>query len=127
MRKMRAEMLSNPQQNHLGMESRTSVALDVATMTGAGCVLAAAGDRLGRIVMRAIFGRGESVTCAGNTGGRRDELAEDSALRLLLVDGGGGDRRNGMAGVVSGLWGSALQTVSFIGSTMTNQITQKNR
>ena len=82
---MRAEMLSNPQQNH----------------------------------------RGEPVTCAGNTGGRRDELAEDSALRLLLVDGGGGDRRNGMAGVVSGLWGSALRTVFFIGSTMTNQITPK--
>jgi hypothetical protein len=123
MRKIRAEMPSNPQQNHLGMELNASIALDVAPMTGAGCVLAAAGDRLGRIVMSAVSGRGEPITCAGNTGGPRDKIREDSARRLMLADGGGGDRCSGMAGVVSALWGSTPRIVSFVGSTMTNQIT----
>lgn len=115
-------MASNPQENHLGMEWNVSIALDVATLTGAGCLLAAAGERLGRIVMSTVSGGGDPVTCAGNTCGRRDKIREDSACRLLLADGGG-DRRSGMAGVVSGSWGSALRRVSFVGSTMTNQIT----
>jgi hypothetical protein len=72
MRKISAEMPSNLQQSHLGMESNESIALDVATMIGAGCTVAAArrviggcvsfmftasagaGDRLDELVMRAV-------------------------------------------------------------------------
>jgi hypothetical protein len=51
MRKIRAEMPSNPQQNHLGMESNASIALDVATMTGPGCKMVAAG----RVISDCVF------------------------------------------------------------------------
>jgi hypothetical protein len=123
MRKIRAEMPSKPQQNDLGMESNALIALDVAPMIGTGCPVPAAGDLPNRMGMRAVsffgpgrikfsdagsngvggapagFGRGcktgESAACGGNTGGRRN--------------------------VVSGLWGSAMRTVSFFGSAMTNQ------
>ena len=71
MRKMRAEMPSNPQQNALGRESNGSLVLDVVTMTGeagvmllgcmmSGCVLVmftagrAATAGRGRMVMRAV-------------------------------------------------------------------------
>jgi hypothetical protein len=176
MRKISAEMPSNPQQSDLGMESNASIALDVATMTGAGCTMAAAehvvepgwaetpakfscaagasarGSRFvsaldGASGAPAGFGRGwrigEVATFGGNTGGRCDEM---TGLLVLTGDGGvivGGDRRGGTAGVrdgrgiraisclapsfwrpgvVSGLWGSALRTVSFFGSAMTGHV-----
>src|SRR6266853_6007091 len=126
MRKISAEMPSNPQQNHPGMESNASIESDVAT-------IAAAGDLPSRMGMRAVsfwikfpdaggasallgsrlvagsngfggapvgFGRGcktgASTVCGSNPGGRRN--------------------------IVSGLWGSGIRTVSFFGSAMTNQI-----
>ena len=185
MRKISAEMPSNPQQNHLGMESNASIALDVATMAdycrpqsrfrcrmvmravsffgpgwtetpakfsdaaGASAgeskfAVVPASDKTG--VAPAGFGRGcrtgEAATFGGNTGGRCDEMMGT----VLTGDGGvivGGDRRGGMAGVrdgrgiravscfapsfwrpgvVSGLWGSAMRTVSFFGSAMTDHV-----
>jgi hypothetical protein len=90
---------------------------------------------------------GDVAGCGGKTGGRCDELTEDSAAgstlmgeRDLIV---GGDRRSGIAGVlegktilavsrsappfcgpcwVSGLGGSAMRTVSFFGSAMTGHV-----
>jgi hypothetical protein len=78
MRKINAEMPSNPQQNHLGMESNASIVLDGATMTGdvcaiagrviRGCVFltvnAGAGDGFDSMVMRAVsfFGPGWTET-----------------------------------------------------------------
>ena len=62
MRKMSVEMPSNPQQNQLGMESSASIALETATMTGAGCRTDAAGDCLGRMVMRAVSFFGSAMT-----------------------------------------------------------------
>jgi hypothetical protein len=50
MRKISAEMPSNLQQSHLGMESNESIALDVATMIGAGCTVAAARRVIGGCV-----------------------------------------------------------------------------
>ena len=60
MRKIRAERPSNPQQNHLGMESNPSIALDVAARPGAGWTMAGDGDGRGKIVIRAVsfFGLG---------------------------------------------------------------------
>ena len=57
MRKIRAEMPSNPQQNDLGRESNGSIAWDVATLTGAG---------FDRMVIRAVsfFGPGWTETPA---------------------------------------------------------------
>ncbi len=156
MRKISAEMPSNPQQNHLGMESNASIAPDVATMTGAGCTVAAAGRVIGGCVFFVFtagagvgdgFGKacrtGEAATFGGNTGGRCDEMM---GVPVLTGDVGvivGADRRGGMAGVrdgrriraascfapsfwrpcvVSGLWGSAMRTVSFFGSSMTDHV-----
>ena len=106
MRKISAEMPSNPQQNQRGMESNASLAMDVGTMAGPACVMPAAADCLGGIVMRAVsfFGPGWIET-----------EAKFSA-------GGGRNRRGGVTGVVSGLWGSALRTLSFGGSAITNQV-----
>jgi hypothetical protein len=51
MRKISAEMPSNPQQNQFGMELNASIALDVATMTGASCTMVAAG----RVISDCVF------------------------------------------------------------------------
>ena len=89
------------------------------------------------------FRTGEAATFGGNTGGRCDEMM--GVPVLMGVDGVivGGDRRDGMAGVrdgrrigavsclassfwkpgvVAGLWGSAMRTVSFFGSAMTDHV-----
>ena len=126
MRKIRAEMPSNPQQNDLGMESNALIGFDVATMTGAGCTAVAAG--LGWTEMPAGFGRGCRIGDAATLGG------------TAIV---GGDRCGGMVdvrddrgiraiscfapsfwrpGVVSGLGGSAMRTGSFFGSAMTDHV-----
>jgi hypothetical protein len=111
MRKIRAEMPSNPQQNHPGMPSNAPVELDGATVTGD---------------VRVIAGpaRGVGSECWTGDGG-------------VII---GGDLRGGMAegrriraisclapsfwrpGIVSGFWGSEMRTVSFFGSAMTNQV-----
>ncbi|HEY2615125.1 MAG TPA: hypothetical protein VGI42_05410 [Chthoniobacterales bacterium] len=77
MRKIRAEMPSNPQQNDLGMESKTSPGLDVATITRGVCAVAAGrvisgcvffmftvGAGLGRMVIRAVSFFGPGWTAA---------------------------------------------------------------
>ena len=100
--------------------------------TGAAPVVSSGGCRTGEAV---IFG--------GNTGGRCDETTGISALTGDGWMTDGGDRRGGMAGVrdgrgirakscfapsswrpcvVSGLWGSAMGTVSFFGSAMTDHV-----
>jgi hypothetical protein len=152
MTKIRAEMPSKPQQNHLGIESNASSALDVGTMPGLALPMDDAADRLGGMVMRAVsffgpgwigtranfsdvagavadeagevpvgFGSGcksgEAVTSASNAGGRRNGIRGTG-----LAGDGGGDRRGRRAGVISGLWGSALRTLSFGGSAITNQV-----
>ena len=126
MKKIREEMPSNPQQNHLGMESNASIALGPTTV-GAGCRNVAAGCSISN----------------GNTGGCSDGGME----RLVLMGNwgviAGGDRRGGMAGVragrgiravscftpsfqrpgvVSGFGGNALRTGSFLGSAMTDHV-----
>jgi hypothetical protein len=59
------------------------------------------------------------MASGGKTGGRRNGIMGNSARGpLLMVGDGGGDRRGGMAGVVSGLGGTALRTISFSGSIM---------
>jgi hypothetical protein len=133
MRKIRAERPSNPQQNHLGVESNASLAADGGMMADPVRLVSAATDRAGGIAMRAVsffgpgwperipagFGRGcktgEAVTCAGNSGGRRNGSFRYSAGGSALSDDAGGDRSGRMTGVVSGFWGSA-------GSAMTNHV-----
>jgi hypothetical protein len=130
MRKISTEMPSNPQQNDLGMESNALIVIDGSTMTGAGCTTVAAGRAvgLGWTKTPAGFGRGCRIGDVATFGG------------TAIV---GGDRRDGTAdvrdgrgiraiscfapsfwrtGVVSGLWGSAMRTVSFFGSAMTNHV-----
>ena len=125
-------MPSNPQQNHRGVESSAPLAGDVGMMPGLVGGMAVV-NRLDRIGMRAVsffgpgwvgripagFGSGceagEAVTCAGNSGGRRNGSCRYSARGFALSDDAGGDRSGRMTGVVSGLWGSA-------GSAMTNQV-----
>ena len=123
MRKMSAERPSNPQQNHRGVESNAPLAMDGGSVPGPACAMPPA-DCPGRKIMRAVsffgpgsppagFGcgcgrkTGEGVTCVRNSGGRSG-IGRDSCLGLALRDDGGGDRRGGLTGVVSGFWGSAL-------------------
>jgi hypothetical protein len=147
MRKMRAEMPSKLQQNHLGMETNASRLLDVAAMIDAEGRVAAAessGRRLRRAVSFLSPGRpersvksseaavasrlvagsdklsggpvglgrgrriGEAPACSGDAGGGRNGITGDSPLGPAPAGDGGGDRRGGMTGVVSGVWGSAL-------------------
>ena len=173
-------MPNNPQQNDLGMESNESVALDGATLTGAGFdrmvirpvsffgpgwteTAAKFSDAAGASAGESKFAvvptsdetgvapagfdggcrTGEAVTFDGNTGGRCDET---TGIPALTGDGwmiDGGDRRVGMTGVrdgrgirakscfatsfwrpgvISDPWGSALRTVSFFGSAMTDHV-----
>jgi hypothetical protein len=59
------------------------------------------------------------VTCAGNSGGRRNGVCRDSVRETVLSgNDGGGDRSGRMTGVVSGFWGSA-------GLAMTNQVARE--
>ena len=72
------------------------------------------------------LGRGrrmaEAPACSGGAGGRRNGMTGDSFLGLVPTGGDGGDRRGGMTGVFSGVWGSALRTLSFGGSAISNQV-----
>jgi len=54
MRKIRAEMPSNPQQNDLGIESNALLGADVGRMPGLASATLAAGGPPGRIVTRAV-------------------------------------------------------------------------
>ena len=155
MRKMRAEIPSKLQQNHLGMESNASSPLDVAAMIGAEGTVAAA-DSPGRRAVSFLgpdpsakfsdtaaasrlvagpdklsgrpvgLGRGrrigEAPAGSGGAGGRRNGITEDSLPGPVPAGDGGGDRRGVMTGVVSGVWGSALRTLSFGGSAISNQV-----
>jgi hypothetical protein len=60
MRKIRDERPSKPQQNHLGMDSNASIALDVATRRGAVLAGTPGGNGWGEMAMRAVsfFGLG---------------------------------------------------------------------
>lgn len=51
---------------------------------------------------------GEAPACSGNAGGCRNGITGDSLPGPVPGGDGGGDRRIGMTGVVSGVWGSAL-------------------
>ena len=133
MRKISAEMPSNPQQNHRGVESKVSLVVDVGTGPGPACTMPRANGGPGGRVMRAVsffgpgwlgtrpagFGSGckigEAVTCAGISGDRRNGSCRYSARGSALSDDAGGARSGRMTGVVSGLWGSA-------GSAITNQV-----
>jgi hypothetical protein len=136
MRKIRAEMPSKPQQNDLGMESNALIALDVAPMIGPGCSVPA-GDRLGRIVMRAVsfFGpvRIKFSDAGGAFGVLGSRLVASSNGVGGAAAGSGRGRKTGTSAacgsntgggrnIVSGFWGSAIGTVSFFGSAMTNQV-----
>jgi hypothetical protein len=141
MRKMRAEIPSKLQQNHLGMESNASSPLDVAALVGAEGTIAAA-DSPGRRAVSFLgpgpsakfsdaaaasrlvagsdklsggpvgLGRGrrigEAPAGSGEAGGLRKGITGDSPPGPMPTGDGGGDRRGGMTGVVSGFWGSAL-------------------
>ena len=123
-------MPNNPQQNDLGMESNALIVIDGSTMTGAGCTTVAAGRAvgLGWTKTPAGFGRGCRISDAATFGG------------TAIV---GGDRRSGTAdvpngrgtrgiscfalsfwrtGIVSGLGGSAMRTISCFGSAMTDHV-----
>jgi len=89
---------------------------------------------------------GDALKFGGCTGGRRETMGDSDAGSLPTGDGGlmiGGERLGGMAGVlegstiravsrlaspfcgssvVSGLGGSAMRTVSFFGSAITDQV-----
>jgi hypothetical protein len=130
MRKISAEMPSNPQQNHPGMESNASIASDVATM-------AAAGDLPSRMGMRAVSFFGPFWIKCSDAGGASALLGS----RLVAGSNGFGgapvgfgrgcktgasavcgSNPGGRRNIVSGLWGSGIRTVSFFGSAMTNQV-----
>jgi hypothetical protein len=64
---------------------------------------------------------GEAPAGSGDAGGRREGIMGDSPLGPVPAGDGGGDRRGGMTGFVSGFWGSALRTLSFGGSAISNQ------
>jgi hypothetical protein len=123
-------MPSNPQQNDLGMESNASIAWDLATLTGAGCMVATTGRvvRPGWLEMPPSFGRGCRIgeaTILGGTaivgGGRCGRMAGDRAgrgIRAISYLALSSLR----PGVTSGVWGGALRTVSFFGSAMPDRV-----
>jgi hypothetical protein len=136
MRKMRAEIPSKLQQNHLGMESNASSPLDVAARIGAEGRIAAADSPRRRAVSflgpaasakfsDAVASRlvaGSSKFSGGPVGlGKGRRIGEAPACS----GDGEGERRGGVTGVVSGFWGSALRTLSFGGSAISNQVAPK--
>jgi hypothetical protein len=86
--------------------------------------LAAGSDKLSGGPVGLGSGRriGEAPAGSGDAGGRRKGITGDSPLGPVATGDGGGDRRGGVTGVVSGFWGSALRTLSFGGSAISNQV-----
>jgi len=123
-------MASNTQQDRLGMESNALIARAVAAMTCAGCKMVAAGRVVGPdwIETLAGFGRGcgigEAATFASTAivgGDRRGRMAGVRAGRgIRAISRFAPSFRR--PGVASGMWGSALRTVSFFGSAMTERV-----
>ena len=126
MKKIRAEMPSNPQQNHLGMESNVLIARGVAAITGAGCKPVAAGwvGGPGWTETPAGFGRGcrigEATTLVGTGiigGGRRGRMVGVRAGRgIWAISRFAPSSRS--PGVLSDIPGRALRTGSFCGSAI---------
>jgi hypothetical protein len=112
MRKISAEMPSNPQQNHCGIESNASPAMDVGRVPDVVCATAVAG-RWGGQEMRAVsfFGAGWLESVTGGCGCKTGEAA-------TCAGNADGDRSGRMTGVVSSFWGST-------GSAMTNHVVSK--
>jgi hypothetical protein len=101
MRKMSVEMQSNPQQNHLGMESNALVSPDGATMTGNVRTISEP------VIGSSVFPK--PIAGAGTVGARIRSLSCPAPSCCWPC-------------VISGLRGSALRSVSFFGSAITNHV-----